>query len=301
MRSNSVWDDFKAYVWDSDNTLNKLIALNVAVFLLFGIFWLVLKLFTLDETLYIRVTGILSLPSSPKLFLYKPWTIITYQFMHSGIGHIFFNMLIFNFAGKIMREYLGDKKLLATYILGGIAGGVLYILSYSIFPMFNGQQADMVGASACIMAVLAAIGTLLPRYTVFIIIIGPVQLVYIVIFLLAIDLLSITASNSGGHIAHIGGMAWGFIYIKSLQNGRDLGAWLTGLIDRAKVAFKPKSKLKMSYVNDGYPRRDSSKKSSSHVSQAEIDAVLDKIAKSGYSSLSSREKEVLKRASKEED
>ena len=297
MRDTTLWQDFRMYVLHSGNTLNKLMAVNIGVFLLFGSFYVVLLIFGIPPTIHEKISSWLLFPSSPLAFIYKPWSIITYQFMHSGIGHIFFNMLMFLFAGRIFREYLGDKKLFAVYLLGGTAGALMFMAGYNLFPIFHGANGELIGASASIMAILVAVGTLLPRYTVFIFIIGPVRLVYIVLFLVAIDFLSIVGSNPGGSLAHLGGSLFGFAYIRLLQNGTDMGAWLVNLLDGIGNLFKRKS-VKLHSYNESLPRSRPTRPG--RISQEEIDIILDKIASSGYESLSQREKDILFRASKED-
>jgi membrane associated rhomboid family serine protease len=307
MRENTIVDDFKMHVLRSGNTMNHLIAINVAVFVVFGVLWVIMSLFSINPALYNSVTSWLYFPSSPLRFLSRPWTIITYQFMHKNFMHILFNMIMFLFAGRIFREYLGDKKLIAVYVLGGIAGALMFMGAYQLFPMFRqmANYGELLGASASIMAVLVAIGTLLPRYTVSLMFIGPVRLIYIVLFLVAIDFLSIPGLNPGGRLAHLGGDMFGFIYIKSLQNGTDIGGWLNKLLDKLKLAGSAStllggrpSKPRIKYYNEAKVEVRKNPKIN-RISQEEVDTILDKIARSGYDSLTQKEKDVLFRASKE--
>ncbi|MGZ5242985.1 MAG: rhomboid family intramembrane serine protease [Bacteroidia bacterium] len=295
---NTLWDDFKLYVLHSGNVLNKLIAINVAVFILFALIWMIQTLFQVPADIANTVKYYLSLPSSFPAFVVRIWTFFTYQFLHAGFFHLLSNMLIFMFAGRIFREYLGDAKLLATYIIGGFCGGLMFIVAMQIFPLFQNATPVLVGASASVMAILVGIGTLLPNYTIHLLFLGPVRLIYIVVFLALVDVLSLAGSNAGGHFAHLGGAIWGFTYIRSLNNGSDLAAWFTKSLNWSTDQFKPKKKqhVKVSYYNDKVasppPKRNK-------ISQEEIDIILDKIAKSGYDSLSQHEKDLLFRASKE--
>ena len=298
MRDTTLWQDFRAYVLHSGNTLNKLIAINVAAFILFGTLYVVLLIFGVSETIHDKLDLYLQFPSSPLEFLHKPWSIVTYQFMHAGLGHIFFNMLVFLFAGRIFREYLGDKKLLAVYLLGGAAGAFMFMFGYNVLPFLKNSNGEILGASASIMAILVAVGTLLPRYTVYLFFLGAVRLVYIVLFLVVIDFLSIGFTNTGGSIAHLGGSLFGYVYIVLLQRGTDIGAWLTKLIDGIAGLFKKKSSVKLYSYND-VPLRAKPVRPG-RISQDEVDKILDKIAQSGYESLTQREKDILFRASKED-
>jgi len=291
----TIWDDFKIYVLNSGNVLNKLLALNIGVFIVFGIIWMVDHLFVtnlnLEETIKSLYVGF---PSNPTQLLYRPWSIVTYQFTHEGFFHLLYNMMVLYVAGRILREFLGDKKLLNVYLLGGAAGAVVFMLAMNIFPLFMASNPYIIGASASAIAVLAAAATLVPNYTLYLILIGPVKLVYIMLFFFVLDILNLAGSNGGGHFAHLGGAIFGFVYIRSLQNGNDLGAWLTRFITWLQNLFKPKSNIRVSYRGPAPV-----KPAKPQISQDDIDAILDKIAKSGYDSLNQREKDILFKASKD--
>jgi membrane associated rhomboid family serine protease len=300
MRS-TLWDDFKLYVLNSGNTLNKLLAVNIIVYILFRILWVVSALFTVHFNLEDIVKNFFSFPSSPLVFLMQPWGLVTYQFVHAGFFHLFFNMLVLLTAGRIFREFLGDEKLLSVYLLGGAAGAILFMLAFQVFPLFSGANTILMGASASILAILAAAGTLVPNYTLYLVLIGPVRLIYIVLFFLLIDLLSLGSGNGGGHFAHLGGALYGFVYIKMLQNGNDIGGWLSRLINWGQNLFRKKRQVnnRGHYSSYSNYERPAHKQRPSKISQEEVDTILDKIAKSGYDSLSQYEKDVLFRASKD--
>jgi len=298
----TLWDDFKMYVLNSGNVLNKLLAVNISVFILFGLIWMLDHLFAtnidLEDTIKTLYVGF---PSSPLSFLSRPWSIITYQFVHQsfsngGISHILYNMIVLYTGGRIFREFLGDKKLLNVYLLGGAAGALMFMFAMNVFPLYRAYNPYIIGASASALAVLAAAATLVPGYSISIILIGPVRLVYIMLFFFVIDILSLAGGNGGGHFAHLGGAAFGFIYIKSLQNGNDIGAWLTNLITWITGLFKPKSNMKVNYRSPAAERKEPK---TNAISQEQIDSILDKIAKSGYDSLSQKEKNILFKASKD--
>lgn len=300
MRS-TLWDDFKLYVLNSGNTLNKLLAANIGIYIIFSILWVISALFTVSFDLEGSIKQLLSFPSSPLLFLTRPWGLVTYQFIHEGFFHLFFNMLVLLTAGRIFREFLGDDKLLSVYLLGGAAGALMFMAAFQVFPAFSGSNAFLLGASASILAILAAAGTLVPNYTLYLVLIGPVRLIYVVLFFLLIDLLSLGSGNAGGHFAHLGGALWGFVYIKALQNGNDLGGWLTSALNWVQNLFRKKRPVnKRSHYSTTFNYERSAPRSRpSKISQEEVDTILDKIAKSGYDSLSQYEKDVLFRASKD--
>jgi membrane associated rhomboid family serine protease len=290
----SFIDDIKSNLRKND-MLQKLIIINVAVFLIINLGKVVFQLFNINSSLYGAAIGWLAVPASVNNLIKQPWSIITYAFLHENLLHILFNMLWLYWMGKILVEYLGNKKLLSTYILGGISGALLYILFFNVFPMFSTavHSSYALGASGSVLAITLAVATLIPDYTIFLLILGPVKMKYIAAFSVLLDLISITGSNAGGHIAHLGGALFGFIYIKQLQKGNDLAKGFNKISDFISNIFKPRPKMKVAYKNP-------SKKSSNErgePDQETIDRILDKISRSGYSSLSKDEKEILFKAS----
>ena len=274
----------------SSSKIYLLIAINVFVFLAINIPAIVEQLFMQSDALKSYAFDYLALPAYLPKLLTRFWTPLTYMFMHSGVFNVLFNMLWLYWMGQIFEDYLGDRRILGLYILGGLAGAVLYIASYNTFPAFTHSNALMlssaVGASASVMAVMVAAATIAPHYTISLMFIGPVKIKWLVLFYIVFDFLGITGPNAGGEIAHLGGALLGFVYVKQLQRGND---WVGGI---ARL-FKKRSKLKVVANNrnkkaDGKPRQD------------EVDQILDKISKSGYENLSKQEKEILFRASKNE-
>jgi len=290
----SSWQNIQSKVLKSDSKLNLLIAINVAVFLLINVPAIFEWLFTGSSqviTFYSR--EYLAIPAYlPKLAI-RFWTAVTYMFMHDGIFHILFNMLWLYWLGQIFEEYLGKSRIVGVYLLGGLAGALFYVLSYNLFPVFASVLpfSTAVGASASVMAVIVATATLMPDYTIPLMIIGPVKLKWLAIFYVLLDFLSIAGPNAGGEIAHLGGALFGFIYIKRLQAGSD---WIGNIADLFKSGPRL-SKLKV------VARNSNSKRANSRPRQDEVDVILDKISKVGYENLSSEEKEVLFRASKNDN
>lgn len=291
---STLWQNIHYKMLRSGNKLNLLIGINVIVFLAVNMSAVLETLFTSvghQSIVEHFAKEYLQLPAAlPKLPTHF-WTLITYMFMHAGILHILFNMLWLYWMGQIFEEYLGNKRTIGLYIMGGLAGAAMYLLALNLLPFFTSVNAaastTIVGASASVMAIVVATATLLPNYTISLIFIGPVKLKWLVIFILVIDFLGTVGPNAGGEIAHLGGALFGFIYIKQLQKGHD---WITGIAN----IFKSKSKLKVVYSNTG-------KNSAEYPRQDEIDRILDKISQTGsVDSLSKQEKETLARASKNE-
>jgi membrane associated rhomboid family serine protease len=283
---NTLWQNIQYKVLRSDSKLNLLIGINVFVFLLINLADTLGKFFFKTGIIDFYSTEYLLLPSSLPRLLTHFWTPVTYMFMHAGIFHILFNMLWLYWFGQIFEEYLGKKRTVGLYLMGGLAGAFLFILCYNTVPLFANESAPLVGASASVMAIIIGTATLLPDYTISLILIGPVKLKWIALFIIVIDFFGIVGPNAGGEIAHLGGALIGFTYIKQVQKGND---WIANISN----IFKPKSKLKV-------VSKSTSGKPAGKPRQEEVDLILDKISQSGYDSLNRQEKEILFRASNNE-
>lgn len=295
-------EEFKNAFQRPNNAHVQLIFINALVFLILAVLY-VFSTAAGFSAFFESIHAQLAIPAPIFSFLTKPWTIITYSFVHdlTGIFHILFNMLAFYWFGKIFIEYLGSDKLIAVYVLGAIAGGVSYLLVYNTIPFYIERVPlhGMVGASAAVYAVLVATATLLPDYTIFLLFFGPVRIKYIAIVYIVISFLGSVGGNAGGNVAHLGGALIGFIYIKQLQVGVNWGGWITIILDWVRGLFTTRSKVKVTYRSE-QPKARSGKATPgpSKASQDEIDAILDKISDRGYESLSKEEKEKLFNASK---
>jgi len=239
----------------------------------------------------------LTLPSSLEIFITRPWAFITYMFLHNDFLHLLFNMIWLHFAGKIFLQYLNPKQLLSTYILGGISGGLLFITAYNYVPALTiyTQNAQALGASASVLAIVVAIATYAPNYSVRFPFIGIVKLKHIAIFCVILDVLSIPQGNAGGHIAHLGGALFGYFYIKQLKKGNDISNGFSNFLNKLVNTFKTKSKLKTVHKRSKSDKQFNKEKTEQ---QKAVDLVLEKISKSGYESLSKEEKATLFSASK---
>lgn len=265
---------------------NKMIYWNVGFFIVSIPLFYQFKLGVFDYPNWLAVS------SEPNVVLYKPWTLVTYAFFHYGFFHLFFNMMILNFSSRLFLTYFTQKQYLGLYFLAAIFSGLVFVLSFYLL----GNSAVMVGASAAIMALLVATTTYQPLMEIRLLLIGNVKLWHITAVLLLIDLLQIQMSNTGGHIAHLSGAFFGYIYIKLLQNGTDLSRIVTNTITFFATIFDKKkaTPFKKVHVND---KKTIVKKESKIVikdkTQQQIDEILDKISQSGYDSLTQEEKEFL--------
>jgi len=265
---------------------NKMIYWNVGFFIVSIPLFYQFKLGVFDYPNWLAVS------SEPNVVLYKPWTLVTYAFFHYGFFHLFFNMMILNFSSRLFLTYFTQKQYLGLYFLAAIFSGLVFVLSFYLL----GNSAMMVGASAAIMALLVATTTYQPLMEIRLLLIGNVKLWHITAVLLLIDLLQIQMSNTGGHIAHLSGAFFGYIYIKLLQNGTDLSRIVTNTISFFATIFDKKkaTPFKKVHVND---KKTIVKRESKIVikdkTQQQIDEILDKISQSGYDSLTQEEKEFL--------
>jgi membrane associated rhomboid family serine protease len=273
------------------SALSRLILINICVFIFINlaglVFWLYKAPYS-DVNVPVSKIGFwLAIPAwLPSLFA-RPWTLFTYMFVHEDFLHILFNMLVLYFSGTLFTTYLDEKKMVSTYIWGGLTGAVFFILAYNVFPVFSDSLlfAMAIGASASVLAILIAVATLKPNAVVQLVLFGQVKLKYIALVLVAIDLLSIKQGNAGGHIAHLGGAFWGFIYIKLLL-GKYRGFSIPFRLKRKKKPFRNVYSGQRPVSDDEYNTRKVEE-------QAKIDSILEKISKSGYDKLTKEEKELL--------
>ncbi len=288
---NSPVEDLKKF-FKGSNALNRLIIINGVVFFSLRIMFSIFALFNVPPDSYRLVLHQLMLPSSIYRLVLQPWSLFTYMFVHEEFMHIFSNMLWLYIFGKIFLYYKGGRMLTTVYVLGGLSGGLLYVLAFNFFPLFTAvvQHSYALGASAGILAIVIATATYVPDYAINIIFLGPVKLKYIALFSVMSDAIKIQSGNAGGHIAHLGGAIFGYIFIKQMQQGNNIGKWFENLLENLKTLFKPKPKIRVVHKR---PLTDEQYNEQRKARQDEIDRILDKIAKSGYESLSKQEKEIL--------
>ncbi|MDB5242405.1 MAG: rhomboid family intrarane serine protease [Spirosoma sp.] len=304
---SGLFDDFRSEFSKPNNTLVQLILINTVVFLTLLLAKAGLMM-AQNTHMYNIIMAQLMIPSGIRSFLYKPWTLITYFFTHDDIFHILYNMLFLYWFGKLIDEYLGNRRLVGLYMMGGIAGGLLFLLMYNTVPYFQGlsDTGKMLGASAAAFSVAVGAATLLPNYTFHLLFFGPVRIKYIVFFFITFSIAkAVGGNNVGGELSHIGGALMGFFYVKLLQNGTDIGRPIYWLMESWSSIFRPMPAVKVSYrqrsnaSTQASPFASASGSSStlSTPDQDEVDMILDKISRSGYESLTREEKQKLFRAS----
>jgi membrane associated rhomboid family serine protease len=293
----SIIDDIKNS-FRSGHMITRLIIINVAIFV-------VTALINAFAPSFYQGTLVhwIAVPGDPVSLILKLWTIISYMFVHAGLSHIFWNMLILYWFGRIVGDMIGDKHILPIYISGGLAGAIAYILSYYFLIGVVGTY--MVGASAAIMALVIIAGMINPDKELRLILIGPVKIKFIILAFILMDLIFIGKnSNTGGHIAHIGGMLMGWIYYNQIGRANDIEprintvfSWLSGLFRRGSSSGS-RSPLTVKFKSDKIKTMKDHRSESDSSMQQKVDAILDKINKKGYESLTDIEKETLYQASK---
>ncbi len=294
--------------WRFSSMLMRIIYINIAVFLVLMVMNFVCSL--LNSPVAGLVLSWIELPSDTSTFATRPWTLITYMFAQADIFHILFNMLWFYWFGTIFMLVGDSRRLTALYIYGGIGGGLLFMLAYNFLPLFSGVNGWLIGSSASVIAIVAATAILHPDYKIGLLFIGQISLKWIAVVTIAIDLMSVTGANGGGHVSHIGGALVGLAYAMSLKRGVDITRPFNKAVDSVVnliSRLKPVPREKRSY--NAYRRSGptarpdtSGQKSSAHTQpksgqsmadESELDAILEKIKKNGYAGLTQDEKKRL--------
>jgi len=299
---SGILDDFKDAFAKRNNGLIQLIWLNVAVYVVMIVVLISSSLVTGDGTLFKSSLGYLSLRPAFGTFLYHPWTVLTYAFLHDVVPfHLLFNMLMLYWYGSIIQEFLGSRRLINLYILGAFFGALLALIVFNFIPFYKHQiDISIIGASGSVMAIMFAAATLMPDYTFFLFLIGPVKIKYIAFFFFIISLAGTIGTNAGGEIVHLGGALLGYIYIKQLQSGRDWGTPIDVTIEFFQNLFKRTEKPSIKVVHRQKETAFGSPSSSvgnAYPDDDEVDEILDKISRSGYESLTKEEKQKLFKAS----
>ena len=277
----------------------QLIYINVGIFVVTTLISVFLMLFNWDATSWLQY---LELPAWMPLFLKQPWSLVTYMFLHAGVLHLLFNMLWLYWFGQLFLSLYSARHFRGLYILGGLCGGLLYMLAYNVFPYFSNYLygSFLLGASASVLAIVVATAVRSPEYRVNFMFIGAVRLKYVALFVVLTDLLFVTSGNGGGHIAHLGGALAGWWFARSLQKGTDITGWINKVFDALSrgIQFKRPAKKPKMKVEKGGKTADYDYNARKKQQSEEIDRILDKLKKSGYGSLTTEEKKRLFDASK---
>jgi len=274
------------YKYSGFSIAEKIIFLNIIFFLIPYLINTLLFLFNINSKSYIEL--FLLSPEFNNLII-KPWTVVTYSFIHDGFFHLFWNMLLLYYISRMILNLFSSSTFINIYFLGVIIGGIFFLLSYSFFPVFKGDFSSMGGSSAGVMAAIIFMCAYSPENEIRLFFFN-IKLKYIGVLFFVFDIIQIPYGNAGGHIAHIGGAILGFFYARNLINGRDIGSGFENL--RKFFLKKRRKKTTNKFFRD---INKVNKKLEKSYKQKSIDAILDKISKSGYESLSDKEKDFLSR------
>ncbi|RTL10870.1 MAG: rhomboid family intramembrane serine protease [Flavobacteriaceae bacterium] len=283
----NILDDLKLQ-YKTGGMVQKLIFWNIGCFLLSLLFFYSFSIGTFN------IPNWIALSSDLDTFIRTLWTLVSFNFFHHGVFHLIFNLIVLHFSGRLFSTYFTDKQMLGVYLLGGVFSGIIFVLSYILI----GKSGLLVGASGAIMAILLSVTTYAPFMLLRIPLIGIVKLWHVTFVILLLDLIQLPLDNTGGHIAHLGGALFGFLYVKLLQSGTDLSKGILFVLDFFANLSKPKKKTPFKKVHRNTTKKTVNSFSEKDIIQKQIDDILDKISKSGYDSLTKEEKEFLFKAGK---
>jgi len=293
----TFWDNlFSRY--KQGTIVTRLIYINLGIFLLLRLVLLVMGLLRQDGDFLVRYV---QMPSDLQLLLLQPWTVFTYMFVHLEWMHVLFNMLWLYFFGNLFLRWFNARQLGGLYILGGLTGGLFFVLFYNMLPLFEGIQSSgyLIGASASVLALGIAVAYFRPDEPIQLFLLGSIKLKYIAIIMVVMDVLSLNGSNAGGNLAHLGGALTGLVFGYALRKGVDLTSWVNPILDEIVRRMHSRPKMKVVYrrsnqeqtyktANVDQDYRDRKKKDNDR-----LDEILEKVKKSGYDSLSESEKKQL--------
>jgi membrane associated rhomboid family serine protease len=302
-QNQNPFDDIKRF-FRQGSALSVLILVNVAIWLLVQVLKVIFFFYNNPDGDIVDALLMhgFAIPASIPMLVLKPWTMISYMFLHFDIWHILFNMLWLYWFGRIFTEFLPSRQLVVIYFLGGIAGGLFYVLAFNIFPVFTEMIpiSFALGASASVMAIVAAIAVYVPNYTIQLFLVGRLKIIYLAVILFVFDFFMIPSGNAGGHIAHIGGGLFGALYIllyrysKTTVQPGNPPDFIRNLINRFR--HKPTTSYSTG-GNYGRPVSDEDYNLKKRDTQKRVDEILEKISKGGYDCLTKDEKEFLFRTS----
>jgi len=287
----SIVGDIKSFFKNGDG-LSRLIFVNIAVFVVLLIISVVEQFSGRSIRLEEYPNIYLSSTSNLELLARRPWTIITHMFAHIEVGHFLFNLVTLFTVGKLFRHFLGSKRLVANYILGGLAGFLVYLICYNVFPGLNANS-SILGASAAVMSLIITIGMVKPNYSIKLFGVFEMKLIWLCGILVFVDLISLQKGfNSGGHLGHLGGALYGFLYARNYNQGKNMASWFENLLSRISSLFNGKKRSDLHAVHKR-PKTDEQFNVEKASRQKRIDQILDKISRAGYDSLTKEEKDFL--------
>lgn len=306
MNEQRTFIDELKYQFNHGGMTIKLIFVNTIVFLSINILLVIARLIGGDAQIFVGdiLKWMFTLNTDLSSFIYTPWGIFTSIFAHYSLWHLLFNMLFLYFVGKMFEQFFDQKRLLFTYLLAGIAGGSLEIIAHLIFPVLQMNSSVVVGASGSIMGIFMAMAFYQPQAKVMLFGVIPVRLIWLALAFLLLDFLNLGRNDGTAHFAHIGGAIIGILSIQNLSSSSNIINRFQMLGDRIINLFSgarkrtPKMKVHNTQTRSTRVKSDEEYNVETKTRQEEIDRILDKISKSGYDSLTKKEKEFLFNQSK---
>lgn len=294
----NIVDDLKRE-FKQGSALNRIIFINIGVFVVIRLLSVIFDIFGSSGLGWGAPINWISMPSSVSDLVTHAWTPISYMFTHYAFLHLLMNMLWLYWFSKLFLQFYNDRQLIALYLSGGLAGASMYLLAYNLMPFFNdvSDRSILLGASGSVLAIVVAVASTAPNQDINLMFIGPVKLKYLAMIAVFVDLISITSSNAGGHLAHLGGALWGWMFVVLLKRRINGLAWIERLIEFVEGLWKPNPRKHMK-VKWNRPASEQEFRNERKAKSDSLDHILDKIKQSGYESLSKDEKQQLFDASK---
>lgn len=282
----NIFTDLKRR-YDQGNLLFRLVFINISVFVFATIWLLGSMLFNLNGNAMLTK---FELPSNLQQLIWQPWTILTYMFMHIDFWHLLFNMLWLFWFGQMFLRWFTEKQLIGVYFMGGVLGGLLYVVAYNLFPYFSGIDTYLLGASASVLAIVVATAVRAPNESVLLMFLGAIKVKYIALFVVVLSFVNVKSSNAGGNISHLGGALFGYLFAFYYLKGKDLTKGFNSILDKMTNWFQSRPKMS---VQMGDRQKDSEYNRKKKEHMQEIDQILDKMKRSGYEGLTVDEKKKL--------
>ncbi|MEO6915646.1 MAG: rhomboid family intramembrane serine protease [Chitinophagaceae bacterium] len=295
----------KITLGEDGNSLVNLLIFNAIIFALLKFILLIYKIsdFNLDAY-YTNIFNWFTLPGSIGKLATRPWVIVTHMFTHDGLLHFIGNMLWLWSFGYILQDVTGNSKMVPIYLYGGFAGAFFYVLFHSLFPGMAMDSSGLLGANAAVMAIAVATTTVAPNYRIFPMINGGIPLWILTLIYAMLDFGFLPRNDMGTYIAHFAGACIGFLFIYQMRKGSDWSEWMNSFFLWVGNLFNPDAKKNIINPREQhfYKVKDAQPfKKTPNVTQKRIDDILDKINQKGFHFLTDEEKDILKRAAKEDD
>lgn len=288
--------------WQGGSTLFRLMTVNAVVFFVLTTLSLAVRLgWVAGQKWEDSAFGLATSWRFEALTL-RPWSPLTHMFAHMDLWHLVMNLLVLWWMGQLFMAQHGNRRLLSVYLTGGMAGWSLYVLLLNAFPGLQSATWAL-GASGAVMAILAAAAATEPDRRMHLFFFGHIELKYLALGYVVLDYIMLSSGeNSGGHVAHLGGALFGFVWSRRLVQGHNLTKWIENLLDFLATGRRPMRLVKRKGPKKRDTRTSRVKTDDQYNAERQenaerLDRILDKISRHGYDRLTKDEKEFLFRQS----